>query len=96
MKDPNSRVSKLKALDRDYQVLDYLYTRPRLTYLAKVRNPNSSMPDATEYPLTTKEYTDTMHVHGNPYEEEAAAHGAENHSEAGHAEPATGGAKGSH
>jgi MoCo/4Fe-4S cofactor protein with predicted Tat translocation signal len=41
--DPNSKVSKLKALERDYSLLGELNTRPRTTYLSALRNPNSEI-----------------------------------------------------
>jgi len=81
--DPNSRVSQMKKQERNYSVLGFLDTRPRLTYLARIRNPNPKMPDYYETPLNLQEYEKTQ---GNPFEahhgagaehHEAAAHGAE-------------------
>jgi MoCo/4Fe-4S cofactor protein with predicted Tat translocation signal len=46
IKDPESRVSKMKQQDRNYGLLEYLNIRPRTTYLARIRNPNPKMPDA--------------------------------------------------
>jgi Fe-S-cluster-containing dehydrogenase component len=40
---PDSRVSKLKAQERNYGLLEDLGTRPRTSYLAVVRNPNPAL-----------------------------------------------------
>ena len=44
--DPNSRVAKLKAQQRNYTILGEVNSRPRTTYLAAVRNPNAELETA--------------------------------------------------
>ncbi len=71
--DPESEVSQLKKQQRDYAVLGFLDTNPRLTYLAKVRNPNPSMPGTREYPFSLDEYRER---NGDPFVEHSAQKGA--------------------
>jgi molybdopterin-containing oxidoreductase family iron-sulfur binding subunit len=54
--DANSSVSKLKLLPQNYSVLGDLLTKPRTTYLARIRNPNPAMPDYQPEPFSTEEY----------------------------------------
>ena len=65
LNDPNSQVSRLKAQQRNYSLLDFLGTKPRTTYLARVRNPNPLMPDYQPLPATWTEYAKQ---HGDPRE----------------------------
>jgi molybdopterin-containing oxidoreductase family iron-sulfur binding subunit len=59
--DPESSVSKLKDGGklsglRNYTVLGDLLTKPRTTYLSRIRNPNPAMPDYREWPHSFEEY----------------------------------------
>ncbi len=43
--DKNSAVSKMKDNPRDYRLFDYIGVNARVSYLARVMNPNPKMPD---------------------------------------------------
>ena len=74
--DKSAAVVKEKASPRDYEVLGFLDTQPRTTYLSKVRNPNPDMPAEYKYakPFSTTEYHPEEH------------HGEESHEGTGHEE----------
>jgi MoCo/4Fe-4S cofactor protein with predicted Tat translocation signal len=63
IKDPNSTVSKLKKRDLNYTMLDYLNIQPRLSYLARLRNPNPKMPGAAAVGMSTLK---DAHGHAEP------------------------------
>ena len=47
--DPNSRVSTLRKDPRAYLLLEELQTRPRTSHLARLRNPNTVLPDSPHF-----------------------------------------------
>ena len=57
LNDPNSRVSTLKAEQRDYALLHELNTKPRTTYLAAISDTNPELtPQATAAPARGGEH----------------------------------------
>ena len=71
--DKESEVYRLKRQNRNYSVLGFLDTRPRTTYLAKLRNPNVNMPDYYEIPNSVTEYNEKNH--GNVFGVATPTHG---------------------
>jgi molybdopterin-containing oxidoreductase family iron-sulfur binding subunit len=67
LSDPASRVAQLKKLEHDYGMLEYLNTRPRLTYLGRLRNPNPAMPGAGDIGMSSLKNAHG-HVHSGSYE----------------------------
>ena len=76
--DANSRVAKLKAEPRNYQMLKYLNVSPRTTYLARIKNPNMAMPGADKVGWANGQ---PHHGgHGDDHNGHGAGHAKEAHS----------------
>ena len=70
--DPHSTVSEWRKDARNYSVLGFLDTRPRVTYLARIRNPNPAMPNARTTPDSLRDYE--LFRHESPFQT-APGHG---------------------
>ncbi|MDQ3115013.1 MAG: TAT-variant-translocated molybdopterin oxidoreductase [Verrucomicrobiota bacterium] len=82
--DPETRVSKIKAENRNYRLLDYLNVKARTSYLARIRNPNPKMPDAALIAVASP-----AHGHGGGHEsgEKHGGHAKPEHHHEGAAQP---------
>ena len=79
MLDADSAVSKLKRDPRNYSVLGFLDTRPRVTYLARIRNPNPAIAtmEGRKAPDSIRDYERFRHE--NPFETPGHGGGHEAH-----------------
>ncbi len=71
--DPESRVARLRDSERGYTMFKYLNAAPRVTYLARIRNPNPRMPGADKVGMANGL------PHGAAHGESHEAHGTESH-----------------
>lgn len=65
LRNPDSKVSKLKVNQRGYRLLEYLNTSNRVTYLARIRNPNPKMPDALRAGSASRDIHSAHHEPAN-------------------------------
>jgi molybdopterin-containing oxidoreductase family iron-sulfur binding subunit len=70
IRDRESRVSRLRQADRAYVMLKYLNTEPRVSYLARIKNPNPKMPGADKVGTANG----APHGHGGASEGDHAPH----------------------
>jgi len=73
--NPKSQVARLRNSTRGYTMFKYLNTSPRVTYLARIKNPNPKMPGADKVGMANGAGHDSHgEGHGDPH---AAGHGSE-------------------
>jgi MoCo/4Fe-4S cofactor protein with predicted Tat translocation signal len=80
IRDPKSRVSRNRQSERGYVTLKYLNTLPRVSYLARIKNPNPKMPDASRVGMANG----LPHGHGESSEGSHESEGHETREEAHH------------
>ncbi len=83
IKNPNHRVSRLRASERGYTMFKYVNANPRVTYLARIKNPNPLMPGADLVGMANGVPHDSHADHGSSETHDAHTatgndHGAEN------------------
>lgn len=65
--DPESRVSRMRRSERGYTMYKYLNAAPRVTYLARIKNPNPQMPGADKVGMAnTSHESHTSHGTNEP------------------------------
>jgi molybdopterin-containing oxidoreductase family iron-sulfur binding subunit len=80
MLDAQSEVVKAKANPRNYSVLGFLDTRPRVTYLARVRNPNPVILDLEKRKTPDSQRDYERFRHESPFQEHSHGHDASHQS----------------
>ena len=80
MLDAQSEVVKAKASPRNYSVLGFLDTRPRVTYLARVRNPNPVILDLEKRKTPDSQRDYERFRHESPFQEHSHGHDASHQS----------------
>ncbi len=73
--DPKSRITAERDSGRSYLLLGYLNTRPRTTYMMRVRNPNPAIRKFEHDPMSHGSYDDAgdgdYETHGSTYIDQA-------------------------
>ena len=77
--DPDSKVNAIKAQDRDYKVLEYLNTRPRVSYQARLRNVNAAMPGAAEVGMSLLGNENAPGMFNGHLDDQAPSYGTDNY-----------------
>jgi molybdopterin-containing oxidoreductase family iron-sulfur binding subunit len=77
MNDPTQKIHETRQDPRGFEMLKYLNVRPRVTYLARIKNPNMAMPGAELVGnINSPDYHAKHADHGDQALPTGATHGA--------------------